>query len=394
MIIIGKPEIIYNENKARLQTDINVDGNIKSVWFEVEKKYGEYLCYERSDAFVIGVLNYAMRNGHDIRCIAPMGEELHYQLTNYLIEAVYKNSKTLYKIKLISDIDTTILKSANAVGTGISCGIDSFHAISTHTSTIYPNHNITHLAFNNVGSHGEGERAVELYNARKKMAMDFSNEYGFEFVKSNSNIYDVIPQNHLLTNTYTSCFAIYCMQKLYSVYYYASAHAFFEFSLIDSEKKSTAYYDLLILNNLTTKSLKILSQGATETRLEKIQLVSEYMPSYKYLNVCTQTAINCNKCEKCTRTLLALDALGKLDNYSSVFDINYYRKNAQKYYTKLIYYKLLKNIYYVEIYPLLKGKISILSRIKGYIKLFELNVKSIIPESIKKFLKRILKKQD
>lgn len=396
MITIGKPIIIQKEIKSRLQAEFNIDGKVNTVWFDVEKEYGNYLCYERADAFVIGVLNYAMRNGHDIQCVAPMGEELHYQITTYLVDAVYKGSSNLHKTKIISEIDTSILNTANAVGTGISCGVDSLYAISTHSATQYANHNITHLAFNNVGSHGEGERAVNLYNARKKMAMNFAVEYGYKFVESSSNIYDIIQQNHLLSHTYSSCFAIYCLQKLYSTYYYASGHSFLEFSLANNEKFDASFYDLLTLNMLSTSKLKIHSQGGTYSRLEKIKVVSDFKPSYNFLNVCIDSVENCNKCEKCTRTLLALDAIGKLENYSSVFDVEYYRKNLQKYYAKLVYYKLMNNQYYVELYPLLKSKISKSSKIKGYFIPIELKAKAIIlpiiPQNIKSILRKIIKK--
>jgi len=105
MIIIRKPGIVNEGGKSRLQAPFNIDGKVNNVWFEVDKKYGKYLCYERSDAFVIGVLNYAMRNGHDIKCETPMGEELKYQITTYLIDAVFKGSKKLYKTKIFTEID-------------------------------------------------------------------------------------------------------------------------------------------------------------------------------------------------------------------------------------------------------------------------------------------------
>lgn len=389
MITIEKPEVIYLDDKARLQAQFNIDGEHKLIWFEVEKKYSEYLCFERSDAFVIGVLNYAMRNGHDITCKAPMGEDLYYQITTYLIDAIYKGSSKLYKTKIIAEVDNSKLKSANAVGTGISCGIDSFHAILMHTNSKFKHHNITHLSFNNVGSHGEGEKAKRLYNGRKKLVEKFANEFHYELIESNSNIYNEIPQNHLLTHTYTSCFAIYCMQKLYSIYYYSSGHTFLEFSLNNNEKYDAAFYDLLTLDMFSTGTIKILSEGGTLSRLEKTRQVSNYEPSYNYLNVCTDNVVNCSKCEKCVRTLLALEVLDKLDNYKTVFDIEYYKNNKQKYYKTLVYQKLRKNSNYVEIYPYLKSQITFLTKIKGTIIYFPSFIISFIPKKWKPFLKRL-----
>lgn len=387
MIQIGRPQIINTNNKARLEASIDIDGNKNVIWFEVDEKYGKYLCYERTDAFVIGILNYAMRNGHDITCEAPIGEELYYQITTYLIDAVYKGSTKLHKTIIYSEIDSSKLISANAVGTGISCGIDSLHVLAQQTNTRFPNLNVTHLAFNNVGSHGEGELAQRLFNERKTQAESFAKEFGFELIESNSNIMDTIPQNHFLSHTYTSTFAIYALQKLYSVYYYASGRTFFAFSL-DDTLKDCSYYDLLLACTCSTSSLTIHSEGGTLSRFEKTKQVVTYHPSYKYLNVCTKKSYNCGKCEKCTRTLLALDALNKLDSYNKVFDIKYYKKHRQDYYAQMIKYTIIKNKNYSELLPLLKNRISPIAIINGI-------AHSILPLTISlmpKFIKNIIKK--
>ena len=389
MIIIDKPYIKEIDNKCRMSANIIIDEKSVEIWFEVDKAYGKYLTYERSDAYVIGILSYAMRNGHDIKCEQPMSADLFYQIDTYLIDAVYKSSKSLHRTKIITDVCNEKLETANAVGTGISCGIDSFHAVSSHTRLKTEDFNITHLAFNNVGSHGEGERAVNLFNERRKQAKRFAEEYNYEFVESNSNIHDAIPQNHLLTNTYTSCMAVLCMQKLYSSYYYASSVPVFHFSLKDNENKDTGYYDMLTLFMFSSLNLKIYSEGSTSTRLEKTIAVSEYKPSYNYLNVCTQTAENCNKCEKCIRTLVTLDAINALDNYKSVFDIDYYRKHRQWYFRNMLRYKRIKKDYN-EVYPMLKKDIHILTYFMAMLDMFKYSMIKHTPQGIKNIVKNLI----
>lgn len=392
MIIIGKPFVTNTDNKSRLTAKLSIDKKEVEVWFEVDNKFGNYLTYERSDAFVIGVLSYAMRNGHDITCKQPMSTDLFYQIDTYLIDAVYKGSKSLYRTKIITDISNEKLESAKAVGTGISCGIDSFHAISSHTGLKSEEFNVTHLAFNNVGSHGEGDRAVKLFNERRKLAKKFADEYNYEFVESNSNIHDVIPQNHFLTNTYTSCFAIFCLRKLYSYYLYASAVPFSRFKLELNENTSSGHYDLLSLNMFSISGLKIYSEGATSTRFEKTIAVSKYTPSYNYLNVCTNTAENCNKCEKCIRTLLTLDAINALDFYKNVFDIEYYKEYRQWYLRKMLIYKSTKKDY-TEIYPILKKNIKYVTYLIGWFDLLLTSSINHTPQAIKNIIKRIMRRK-
>ena len=45
MIVIEKPEVVIINDKARLQANLNIDGQRKSICYEVDLKYKEYLCY-------------------------------------------------------------------------------------------------------------------------------------------------------------------------------------------------------------------------------------------------------------------------------------------------------------------------------------------------------------
>lgn len=358
MLRIGKPRLeAGSAGKTRLVSDVSVDGEVRTVWAEVDDAYREYLCYERSDAFVIGLLHWAMRHGHDIVCEAPMGEYLYYQITTELVDAVSKGSPRMKAIRIESAVDTSELPCAGAVGTGISCGIDSLHVLACHTGTEMVHHNLTHLAFNNVGSHGEGERAKRLYAERRKIAESFCREYGFKLTEVNSNIMDAFEQNHFITHTFTSMFAVFVLQKLYSIYYYASGRTLASFSLSDTSR-DCSYYDLLLAESFSTDHLRIYSEGGTLSRLEKTRVVVEYAPSHKYLNVCTDTSTNCSRCEKCTRTLLALDMLGRLDDYRAVFDVDYYRAHKSDYLVTLVAKKWEHNVVYEELYPYFRGQLT------------------------------------
>ena len=137
-------------------------------------------------------------------------------------------------------------------------------------------------------------------------------------------------------------------------------------------------------------TLSIYSEGATLSRLEKTKKVTEYYPSYKYLNVCTVTNENCNKCEKCIRTLLALDTLEKLDLYKEVFDINYYKSHRQEYYAIMMYYVVKKNQNHIELYLLLKNKVSLKAKIIGIIIQPIINIIILyVPKILKPTLKKI-----
>lgn len=367
MIEIDRPEIVSGEDFSTLQANITVDGKRDLVWFKVEKKYEQYLCYERSDGFIIACLNYAMRNGHDIICKAPITEELYYNIEKVLIPGLVNSNPSWHNVVIDADIATEKLPSAGAVGTGISCGVDSLHVLASQTNLKFKQHNITHLTFNNVGSHGEGEKASKLYNERLSLPRRFANEYGYEFVPSDSNIMDVIQQNHFKTHTYSSLFAIYCLQKLYSVYYYASSsYKYSDFTLVDKKTLACGSYEIWSLPLLSTRQLRIYSEGENLTRMDKLKVVASYEPSFHYLNVCLKEEHNCGKCEKCIRTLLGLDVIGALDCFKDVFDIDYYKKNRSWYIQQLLYRKQMGKHDYYEMYSYFKDSCTPIMHLKAF----------------------------
>ena len=379
MIKIEKPQVRVESATATLFAYVTIDSVRKEVWFKVDKKYEEYLCYERGDAFVIAVLNFAMRNHHDIVSEAPLSEDLYYNIDKYLLDAIAQYNKDFYRPQITADVASESLPCAGAVGTGISCGVDSMHALANQTAMKFRKHNITHLTFNNVCSHGEGEKAENLYHVRLERPRRFAEEYGFEFVASNSNLQDVIKQSHFKTHTYSSMFAVYCLQKLYSVYYYASGgYRYNEFTLEDKATVCSGSYEMLSLPLLSTHNLRVYSEGEGMSRMTKLKSVVKYAPSYKYLNVCLKEGDNCGKCEKCVRTLLGIDALGALDKYNKVFDIAYYREHKSWYLVQM-----LKRISdgkhdYFEMYPYFKNEITLGMRIQ------------VIPYKIVSFFKRLI----
>ena len=85
MIFLHKPYIEQKDKKARLVFDIDIDDEKKQAWFEVDKEYEKYLCDDRVDAIFVGVLNYAMREGHDIKSDSYLTNDIYFKVTEKLI---------------------------------------------------------------------------------------------------------------------------------------------------------------------------------------------------------------------------------------------------------------------------------------------------------------------
>lgn len=369
MITIKKPFIEHEGEYASLKCEIiiqdptseNARGGV--IFFKVKNEYAPYLTYERSDAYIIGLLKYAMSNKHDIQCETPVSETLLFNLDTFFIDSLVSNSKNLYRTKIYADIASDVLPNDGAVGTGASMGIDSFHSIINHSKSRFPQHDITHLSFHNVGaSYGSGS---SVYKERLHNAEMFCKEYGYKLVVSDSNIQDVIWQDHYLTHHYTSGFAIFCLQKLWKVYYYASSSPYSEFTLKNNDLYAPGRYELLTVYAFSTDILKIYSEGATKNRLEKTHLVADSPLSYKYLNVCMIQGHNCGECEKCIHTMTMLDAIGSLNNYSSVFPVDKYYNNYDYYMGRIYYYHKRGLHAFDSIYPHFKDKITFKAKLNA-----------------------------
>lgn len=375
---IGKPRIERVGDKVRLISLVKSPEfeEARDLWFEVDAKYSQYLCDERSDAFLIGMLRYAMGLGYDIECDAPITEELLYNIRTYLIPALSKASPEIYPVSIVADISSDILSNAGAVGAGMSCGIDSLHVLCHHLASPYPSMKLTHLVLNNVGAYQEGS---DQFAWQLNHAQQFADEYGCELIHTNSNYTDAFPANHKglrWTHSYANMFCVYALQKFWRTFYYGSSgYDFSGFSLAKVAKGDCALYDLLSLNVFSTRSLRIYSEGGAKTRFEKTIDVANYEPARKYLHVCTRdNGPCCNTCEKCCRTLMTLDAIGRLDDFSAIFDVDYYRRN-RKWYLNWMYYNYYffgKESLLEEVYEHFKDQITIGMKAKiRYIELYK-----------------------
>ena len=359
MITLERQYIDSVGDKARLYFDFTIDGQPSCIWYEVDNDYAKYLCTERCDAFVIGLLPYALKNNHNIETNIPITEELSYKLNENLIPLLSKYDKHLSNIKIVAPMTSEIIQNAGAVGTGVSAGADSFHAILSSHKSAYESMRLTHLCLFNVGSfEGNNRFQKDIYNKCVMRSKLIAEELGLPLVISNSNLADVFPRTHSYTHDYSSVFGVLCLQKLWKIYYYASSCTNINvFTLINSSKNDLDVYAPLLHYCFNNKNTVIVSEGMQKNKLEKFEAIADEPIVQKYLHVCTDKAENCGKCSKCQRTILTLDAIGKLEKFANVFDIDYYRKNKLKYYWLLFKQRQHKVVTTEAVYNRIKPKI-------------------------------------
>ncbi len=376
MIHIGKPFITNNDKHFTLnaRVDISDDTAMKykdlekslykthwrthenyppvewqrddsSLFFRVPEEYGRYLCDSRSDSFVVAMLWYAMMTQSDIEFEAPISEKMYFGITQLLLPALCKKQPI---INLKGPISNDAISTEHAVGTGMSCGVDSLYSLKKYTSSTVPeDYQLTHLAYFNMGaifhpdsSSGKVYNLHEFYEETDRMSLEkmknaseVAEKKGLPLLYVESNLdKDFYRGAYGYTGVYRNIASVLAVQKLFGRYYCSSAGwpEFFDLSLTEGSE----HYETLLCDALSTESLQfIISDYAT--RLEKTEALADDEIAMNYLDVCFNFN-NCGKCSKCFRTLITLDTLDKLDSFSKVFDIEGFKNNRESAYAWLL----------------------------------------------------------
>ena len=363
MITLKKPKLKIEKEKAIVTCEVVIDNSVKEIFYEIDKKYKDYLCIERSDAFIIAAVHYAMKYHHDIKCDVPLTSSLYHNLTTYLIPTLAKHSNNLSMIKLDVPLISDPIKTKGAVGTGISCGIDSMHTLKNYLDPECKDMKLDFLCLNNVGSfnaYKEKYRGIGDDKARSYLierATKVAKEVNLPLIITDSNIHKVFNDTYYRVHTFANMFSVFLLQKLFSKYFYASSgYDLSYYNVIDSKKLDSAEYELLIFYTLKTPTLTIYSEGSEKTRLEKTIDIADFNIAQKYLHVCIKDGVNCGKCMKCRRTILALKAIDKLDDFKEVFDVDYFNKHEDEYYNWLDSEASNKSLMNMPTYNLIKQK--------------------------------------
>lgn len=330
-IKIGAPYIINKNSQVRLNADIEFENEQFTLWFEVEEEFGEYFCIERADAFFTVILPWALIRSSietplEIECVAPLSERLYHQVTMYHIPVLVQEISYYNTIKITSDLACKPLTSQFAVATGVSAGVDSSYSIVKYMDYNIQKYRLTHGVFYNMAMYGDYDS--ESVRALRNKAIKVCKEANIKFMQVSSNVcVKLYGKAHAPIVPYIFIGAALALQKLFSVYYFSAGYSAKDFII---SEVSAAYYDLLTVQNFSTENVQFYSSGVETTRIEKVRTISGFPFTYDNLSVCLsvdQTNGNCGLCAKCTRTMAELEALGMLDRYKNVFDIDAFRSD-------------------------------------------------------------------
>ena len=336
---ISKPQILLQKHEIVISVDVEIAEGFKTLWYSLNRAFGN-LVSDSCDAFLVALLIPAMTNGEDICVAGAISERLLYNLSGPYQRLLQHVIPSLRRVEIHPKEVYARTKRASGVATGFSGGIDSYCVLADHYySDVREALKVTHLLFNNVGSHGKGgERVFRKRYTRLEQVVE---GIGLPFVMINSNVTAFYRKRFSFQQTHTlrNASVALLLQGGIGRYMYASTYSFS--NVFVGATYDMAYTDTIALPLLSTEVLDAFSVGSEYTRVEKTLRVANLCDSYSTLDICvnpyhTGNHANCSTCFKCMRTILTLEIAGMIERYSDSFNLDAYEHRRIKYIGKVL----------------------------------------------------------
>lgn len=337
---INNPEISLEKGQITYRVLVESTRGNEILWYSLHSEFADLLS-NNSDAPLIALLIPAMDNGEDIHLNGAVSARLMYNISGPLQNVLQRIIPSLNRIKIYpEEVSADQGNRAPGVATGFSGGIDSYCILADHHhSDVTEPFKITHLLFNNVGSHGSG--GEHLFKERYERLVPAANLLGLPFLMINSNVDSFYSKKlaYKQTHTFRNASVAVLLQGGIGRYMYASAYTYSD--IFVGSTYSMGYSDAITLPLLSTEKLDAFSVGSEYSRVDKTLRVIEAPESHRMLDICvnannTNGFTNCSTCWKCLRTLATLEIGGYLEYYSASFDLDAYREERLDYFTTLL----------------------------------------------------------
>lgn len=347
MIEISNLRKICEEGQTILTADVKSDierNDIeKSIWISVDNKYSFMLNDKTYDFCLALPLYMAMYYKTDLMICGNVSKKLYRNVVDYIQPIMRSFSPDLEPVRIMVDGFSEVENSQTVNGTGISCGVDSLATVYKYYELEKDSeYRLTHLFFLNCGWHGSINNPVtmELFNKRADEAEKAANDMNLPLVRVNSNLHAFLyPLDDQASyfNLYTIVFFLGSAMNRYYLSSSFSYNEVMQYGYKSRGRDFSEYGDPMTLPLYANDTTTIVSDGCQYKRSVKTELIADWKISKKYLNVCCRHSDdpnvdekNCSECLKCNRTMVALDAMGKLNEYSEIFDLTKYQKNKKR----------------------------------------------------------------
>ena len=307
---IGMPEVSEDDQGYFVESALVVGETSPSLWFRTPShlKPDETTL---GDAFLASMLPMAMARGEDIVIDAPVSARLLESLDE--IQKIYAGwyPDVLQQVEIEASATNTAPVTGKGTLSTFTGGVDSFYTLVKHkdeiTSVLYVE-----------GFDVPITNAVLARSVRKTVS-SVAEAYGVQatFLQSNLKSFtDRVTDWGLIAHGPALASVGLLLQGHFDTMYIPSTH---------SLKQMFPWGSHVLVDHLwSTERLTFIHDGADASRVTKTKTIAQEKPVQEYLRVCWQNRgpYNCGSCEKCLRTMTALDLMDALDKFTVFPDID------------------------------------------------------------------------
>ena len=354
MIDVSNLRTVSENGWTKLLADISVDipngggGSFpNNIWVGVKDENAHMLAESVYNAFILVPLYLGMTYKTDVHIHGCVSKILYRNINNYLQQILCNFSDKLSRINITVDGFKDEEADPKIIGTGFSCGVDSLSSVyNRYVLDDDPEYRINGLFFYSSGVHGhyDDERSLQLFAKRYDSVQSAANKLGLPLYVIDTNLHAFTLGHEWYGSrvaylAYYSC--ILALERGIKMYYIPSAYGyggFMEYGFkAAKEIDFSEFAEFYALPLIRTKNIELVPEGGQFNRSEKVEQIADWEIAREHLDVCNTVDElydtydihhNCSHCGKCIRVLQPLEAMGKLDDFAGLFDVDRYRRES------------------------------------------------------------------
>ncbi len=312
-------------------------GKIHEVYFEVDKKYQEFV-YQDASPLLAAVLGLAMKLGENLEIDGAVSKLLRTN-TPKIMKKIANWGEGFKKIALTTKGTNQDLGKREKVACFFSGGVDSFYTYLKNKS------HIKYFIF----VHGFDIKAknVELFTKIEKDIATIAQKERVELVEVKTNLREIFDQYFdwdISHGFALEAVALFLRRGFKEIFFSCGLP-----SLNDEHHYLSPDLDVL----WSTENMYLHHYGCEADKIAKLKYLANFKLAMNNVRVCWMNkkgAYNCCECEKCFRNMLALytvDALDKCKSFNKSLDLNKLKSirvdpSSIKYFTTIAEVLILK----------------------------------------------------
>lgn len=319
MISIDSPRSTNASGGLRYSCRVRSGNSTHELWYLVPSEIAHLASDDRVDCFAVAMIVEAMSRNEELR----IGGVVSSTLARGLIEYQHALASRYPALRIVQvsfeevrQFDSSF--DGRSLATGFSAGVDAFYTLYRHLRGDLSGDRIGYLAAGNPGNFPQTPAGIAAYSTYQSYLHTAASGLSLPIAFIDSNISEVVGvERGGFSSRVLS--GVLVLQRLFHTYLHQTGVPYCDLS------GDTDGCNPLCDHLLSTDATRIVSDGASATRIEKIASLAEWPIALRYLHVCptvTPEMTNCSRCTKCVATMLAIDMLGKSNEFRKAFDFS------------------------------------------------------------------------